>query len=62
MREPDSSSRHEPNRDDNGTYTESPHVIYVYEEAVGDTTVYPMGPEIPRDWPRPQPRQPKTPE
>lgn len=34
-------------------------VVIVYDDGPGDTTVRPAGPEIPRDWPRPQPpRQP----
>jgi hypothetical protein len=60
--ETESGSQQGPGPEDFGTFTESPDAIYVYEEAVGDTTVRPMGPEIPRDWPRPQPRQPKAPE
>jgi hypothetical protein len=60
--ETESWSQQEPNLEDSGTRTESLDVIYVYEEAVGDTTIRPMGPEIPRDWPRPQPRLPKLPD
>jgi hypothetical protein len=60
--ETESWSQQEPNPEDSGPRTESLDVIYVYEEAVGDTTIRPMGPEIPRDWPRPQPRQPKLPD
>jgi hypothetical protein len=29
-------------------------VEIVYDDGPGDTTVRPAGPEIPRDWPRPQ--------
>lgn len=37
-------------------------VDIVYDDGPGDTTVQPAGPEIPRDWPRPQlpPRPPKA--
>jgi hypothetical protein len=51
-----------PNPENRQSRTESLNTAYVHEEAVGDTTVHPMGPEIPRDWPRPQPRQPKLPD
>jgi len=37
-------------------------VEIVYDDGPGDTTVAPAGPEIPRDWPRPQlPPRPKQP-
>jgi len=38
------------------------HVDIFYDDGPGDTTIRPAGPEIPRDWPRPQlPPRPKQP-
>ena len=36
-------------------------VEIIYDDGPGDTTVVPAGPEIPRDWPRPQLPRPSIP-
>jgi hypothetical protein len=44
------------------TETEYLNNTYVFVDAVGDTTIRPMRPEIPRNWPRPEPpAQPEKP-
>jgi hypothetical protein len=49
-----------PSQDDGSTNSKDDMVVIVYDDSPGDTTVRPMRPEIPREWPRPQlpPRPP----
>jgi hypothetical protein len=45
--QPDPVKNNEPDNDRS-------NIDIVYDDGPGDTTVRPRGPEIPRDWPRPQ--------